>query len=99
MPAPWPIAPPVTMATLPVSRPMVSLSSTVSCMIESAAKPTDGSRSEKNSPSWRSRSGRSQTAPVASNRCSTTGAATRATMPPYTTKTWPVIRSAAGEAR
>ena len=36
---------------------------------------------------------------LASNRCSTTGAASRATMPPYTTKTWPVIRSAAGEAR
>ena len=42
-------------------------------MIESAAKPTEGSRSEKNSPSCWSRSGRSHSAPEASKRCSTTG--------------------------
>ena len=40
-----------------------------------------------------------ESSPAASKRCSTTGAASRATMPPYTTKTWPVIRAAAGEAR
>ena len=78
---------------------MVSLQ-TVSCMIESAAKPTAGSRLGEEAAELRVEVvGRSHTAPVASKRCSTTGAATSATMPPYTTKTWPVIRSAAGEAR
>ena len=69
-------------------------------MIESAAKPTDGSRSAKKLAELLVEVvGRSQTEPDASKRCSTTGAATSATIPPYTTKTWPVIRSAAGEAR
>ncbi len=68
-------------------------------MTASAAKPTAGSRSAKKPPTCLSRSSALHSEPLASNRCSTTGAASRATMPPYTTKTWPVIRSAAGEAR
>ncbi len=55
---------------------------TVSPITESAAKPTEGSRSAKNPPSWASRSEAVHDDPTASNRCSTTGAATTATIPP-----------------
>ena len=86
--APWPCAAPVTMAILWSSRPMVVPfgrgvgGQTVSCMIESAAKPTEGSRSAKKPPTCASRSASDQVEAVASKRRSTTGAATRATIPP-----------------
>ena len=90
MPAPWPIAPPVTMATLP--------SQTSPCSDLQLHDRVGGEADGRGRGRRRSRRAacrgrrRSQSEPDLSKRCSTTGAATSATIPPYTTKTWPVIR-------
>src|SRR5699024_3663868 len=67
--------------------------------ISVAANVASGSRSAKYPPRRASSSAASNPSPVVSKRASTVGGDINAILPPWTTNTCPLIRSAAGEAR